>query len=388
MSFLKKFKNRRLQIYLGIAIIICICLGVLSFIDKKKNVSDIQENITETYTIPESEKIFINGSVVPKQSKDFDVPAGAELSSVSVQDGQEVSKGALLFTSKNESIVTQIDGLKSQVEQLKKQKKSLPNTPENSVTIKSLDSDISRLNKEMSSLNSKAYIKTTAPFDGKVYINDAESQTQDLEQPVSASFMSLESTELFMKGQTSEQDFPKLQVDQTVDILVFSTNETLSGRISAISDRPSTSAGGVNSQQGSSSLSYYDVNIQFDSQEKLVNGFHLQASIKVENSSFKIPASAVQEDKKGNKYVFKDIDGILKKQIVDVSTQTEDSAVVRSGLQENDIIIKFPTEDMKEGNPVPGLDGASGNTKDDGEIDNPFEDQPVPDSEEDSQTVG
>jgi len=122
MSFLKKFKNRRLQIYLGIAIIICICLGVLSFIDKKKNVSDIQENITETYTIPESEKIFINGSVVPKQSKDFDVPAGAELSSVSVQDGQEVSKGALLFTSKNESIVTQIDGLKSQVEQLKKQK--------------------------------------------------------------------------------------------------------------------------------------------------------------------------------------------------------------------------------------------------------------------------
>jgi len=94
MSFLKKFKNRRLQIYLGIAIIICICLGVLSFIDKKKNVSDIQENITETYTIPESEKIFINGSVVPKQSKDFDVPAGAELSSVSVQDGQEVSKGA------------------------------------------------------------------------------------------------------------------------------------------------------------------------------------------------------------------------------------------------------------------------------------------------------
>jgi HlyD family secretion protein len=387
MSFLKRFKNRRLQIYLGIAIIICICLGILSFIDKKKNVEDVQNNLTETYTIPESEKIFINGSVVPKQSKDFDVPAGSELSSVSVQDGQEVSKGALLFTSKNEAIVSQIDSLKTQVEQYKKQKKDLPNTPENSITIKTLDSDISRLNKEISTLNNKAYTKTTAPFDGKVYVNDSESQAQNLEQPVSSSLISLESTELYMKGQASEQDFPKLAIDQTVEILVFSTDETLAGRISSISDRPSNSVANMNGQQGST-MSYYDISVQFDSQENLVNGFHIQASVKVENSSFKIPASAIQEDKKGNTYVFKDMDGVIKKQLVDVSTHTENSAVVRSGLEENDVIIKFPTEDMKEGDPVPGSTGSPGNTDKDGSIDNPFENQPDPEPEEDFPTVG
>lgn len=380
---LKKFKNRRLQIYIGIAIIVCLCLGILSFMDKKRNASEVDQSLTETYTIPEGEKIFINGAVVPKQSKNFEVLAGYELSSVSVQDGQTVSKGALLYTSKNESIVTQVDSLKTQIDQLKKQKKTMPNTPENAATISSLDSQISSLNKEMTSLNSKAYIKTTAPFDGKVYVSnsDSDSETQSVDQLTTpSSFISLESTELYMKGQISEQDFSKLKIDQTVDIKVFSTDEELTGRISAISDRPSSSLSGGDMQQGSS-LSYYDISIQFDSQESLINGFHLQASVKVENTSYKIPASAVLKDSKGRTYVFKDLKGTLKKQLVDITTQTEESAIIRNGLEENDVIIKFPTEEMKEGDPVPG--STSTPTSGDGKIDNPFENQPMPEAEDD-----
>ncbi|HBF4537807.1 TPA: efflux RND transporter periplasmic adaptor subunit [Clostridioides difficile] len=340
------FKNKRFKIYAGIAVIILLILGVLAYVDSKNTELQANENFIETYTIPENEKIFINGMVVPKQTKDFNISGDYELSDVNVTNGQKVNQGDLLFTAKNPTIIAEIDSLKSQLSQYKKQKISLSDIAENKDAIASINAQITALNSQIASLDKKAYDRVTAPFDGTVYLND---QTGNPDQPVS--FMTIQGLEFYMKGQASEQDLPKMKIDQMVNILVFSTDQKLTGRISFISDKPSTPNTEMGTQQNT--LSYYDINIAFDNQEGLVNGFHLQASLEVANSSFKIPASCVLKDNK-HSYVFKDLDGILKKQIVDVASQNDDFAVVRGGLEQGDIIIKHPTKEMKEGDPVQG----------------------------------
>ena len=44
-----------------------------------------------------------------------------------------------------------------------------------------------------------------------------------------------------MKGQASEQDLPKLQIDDPVNVTILSTDKKVSGRISVISDIPTSS---------------------------------------------------------------------------------------------------------------------------------------------------
>ncbi len=56
----------------------------------------------------------------------------------------------------------------------------------------------------------------------------------------------------------------------------------------------------------------------------------------------------------------------MKKQIVDVASQNDDFAVVRGGLEQGDIIIKHPTKEMKEGDPVQG-DGVTAGSNNNGD---------------------
>ena len=43
------------------------------------------------------------------------------------------------------------------------------------------------------------------------------------------------------------------------------------------------------------------------------------------------------------------MNGIVKKQLVEIESKNEEFAVVKSGLKENDIILTTPTEEMEEG---------------------------------------
>ncbi len=332
MLFLEKFKNKKFRIIVSLTSVLCVTLGIYFFYKGKDNKinSEEPESFIETYAIPESEKVFINGIVLPKDSKDFTLSDGEEIDQLKVENGQSVKKGSVLFTCKNPSVINEINELKSQVSELKSSQE---------VSDPSISLEINKLNAQIKSLNENAYSKTLAPFDGKVFINE-ESESQ-------SGFITLQTNEFYMKGQASEQDLAKIQVDQTAKVLILSTNKNLTGRISFISERPSTDSSSEYQQQ-SSTLSYYDINIAFDSQEGLVNGFHVQASIKLDNSYSKIPASSILESE-DKYYVFKDLEGILKKQSVEIESRNEEFAVVKSGLKENDIILTTPTEEMEEG---------------------------------------
>lgn len=342
MRIKEKLKSKKVRNGIIVAILITVAGGFIAYSEYKNSepIEETQVNI-EMYSIPESEKIFINGVVIPTQVKDFSIGGEDELSNINVDNGQVVSKGDLLYTCKNNSALAEIENLNIQIEELEKQKSQSVEGMDTQM----LDIEINKLKASVSSLNKKAYTKVTAPFDGKVYLND---QSEGMES--ASSFMTLQSNEFYMKGQASEQDLPKMKVDQGVSVLVFSTNKKVDGYISYISDRPSTNVENAGTSQGS--LSYYDVNIKFNNQENLVNGFHVQATVKVENSIYKVPSTAILKDE-DKYYVLKDMDGIIKKQVVEIQERHEDYSVVKAGLKENDIIIKYPSEEMKEGDVLP-----------------------------------
>lgn len=337
MSFLGKLKNKKVLI--GVGVVIVLATGIFIYNKNKNNNEELGEveNYIETYTIADNEKVFINGKILPTESKDFNPSSEGEISKLNVTNGKIVKKGDLLFTCKNDAILNEIDGLKSQVSELKKS---------NSSDDPLINTEISKLNAQISALDKKAYINTYAPFDGKVYLNEQSENATE-----ATSFMTLQSNQFYMQGQASEQDLSKLQIDDPVDVLVFSTDKKVTGRISFISDRPSSQTNDMN-MGGQGSLSYYDISISFDNQEGLVNGFHVQASIEIRDSLSKIPTSCILRDTNDKPYVFEDKNGILKKQIVEIASTNEEFTVIKSGLDKNDVLVRYPSEDMKEGDPI------------------------------------
>ncbi|MBO3446038.1 efflux RND transporter periplasmic adaptor subunit [Clostridium sp. CCUG 7971] len=339
MSFLEKLKNKKVLIGAGVITIIVLATGIFIYNKNKINNEKLgeTENYIETYTIADNEKVFINGKILPTESKDFNPSSEGEVSKLNVTNGKIVKKGDLLFTCKNDAVLNEIDGLKSQVSELKKS---------NSSDDPLINTEISKLNAQISTLDKKAYINTYAPFDGKVYLNE---KSENAAEPTS--FITLQSNQYYMKGQASEQDLSKLQIDDPVNVLVFSTDKKVTGRISFISDRPSSQANDMN-MGGQGSLSYYDISISFDDQEGLVNGFHVQASIEIRDSLSKIPTSCILRDENDKPYVFESINGILKKQIVEIASTDEELTVVKSGLDKNDVLVRYPSEGMKEGDAI------------------------------------
>ena len=330
MSFFKNLKDKKVKIGIGVILLGALSIGIYYFKSDNTNSSLSDENYVETYTIADNEKIFINGVILPTKSKEFTLPSEDEISKLNVTNGKIVKEGDLLFTVKNEAVIDEIDILKTQINELKKS--NIENDP-------IITSEINKLEAQVSSLDKKAYINTTAPFAGKVYFNEEGSN----------SIITLESSTFYMKGQTSEQDLPKLQIDDPVIVTVLSTNKKVSGRVSLISDRPS-----INQVDNTNpSLSYYDINISFENQENLVNGFHVQACIEITDNLCKVPTTSILRDENDKPYVFESFDGILKKQIVEIHSETDEFTVIKGGLDKKDIIVRYPSEQMSEGDLIP-----------------------------------
>ena len=341
-NFIKNHKK-------GTAVVLVILLAAgfmvgTDYVRRTKEEQKLREKY-EIYKIPAYENIDINGMVTPRESKQYANPENNSLSDISVENGQEVNDGDLLFTTKDNSVIEQINVLKTQLTSLNSQKSRLSKNNKDNINneaIASINAQISSVEAQISALNSSAYVKNTAPFAGKVYINDQNSTD------INTFFISLVSNEFFMKGYVSEDDLEKVQVDQTVSIKVNSSDKKMTGRISYVSDRPTT----TKTKEMKDNLSYYEVDISFEDQEGLVNGFHVDADLEIVSNEYKVPTTAVL--KSGDSaYVMKDLDGILKKQEVTIVKTGKNVTKIVTNLEPGDKILKHPDKSMKEGDAIP-----------------------------------
>ena len=330
MSFFKKFDNK---IIIIASISIILGLSSLFIMNKIVTADDLPSStIPEMYVISDNEKVFVNGMIVPEQSQTFDPQANGTLEKLSVENGDIVKKGELLYSTFDQSILDEIDLFKEQLNTLKNS--NIDNDPVVNV-------EINKLQGQISSLEKKSHEDISAPFDGKIYI-DTNNDMLENDSPL----ITLISNTFYMKGQINEQDLSKLKVEDRCEILIFSNDKKVAGKISFISDKPSSEMGELNS---SNKLSYYDINITFDNQDFLTNGFHTQASIELENESIKIPTSSIITDEENNSFVFISKDNILEKHQVSIISHGNEISKIKPTLLPNTNIIRYPDDEMNDG---------------------------------------
>ena len=345
-GFAKLKSNRKMQIYVGVAaVVVIIAIGGLIIYNNTKHSAT---PVVQTYTIPENEKIFINGIIVPKQSKEIPGPANGSNPDIRVTNGQNVKSGDVLYIVKDEAAIQEIASIKTQISNLINEKRALQAGDPGLVSI---NNQIATLNTSLSTANAKAYTKVKAPFDGKVYLNNSAPSSGSDTGANAAALMTVQSTDYVMNGQISEQDLSKIKKDMTADVTILASGDTVKGRINYISERPQLSSS-TDHGDSAAALSLYNVVLTFDTQEGIVNGYHTQATIEVNTDKYKVPTKAIVNN--GSEiYVFTEVDGHLKKVNVEILSDSEDYSIVSGDLNENDIVVKNPTKTMKDGDPIP-----------------------------------
>ena len=363
-----------------VTVVILAGVGVGSYF-LKQSMNKESVATMEIYTVPSTDKVFVNGKIEPEKVENIFLDATkGTVDKVEVENGDVVEKGDTLFTYKNDQVQSQVEQLelqlnsaKSQKEEINKQnaeaKKQLedlkkaglenqmpqggqmPNLGQNAggeISTGSVDEQIKLLEKQIKALKDKEYYKVTAPIGGKVIL--AESSTNPT-QP----YITVESGDYYISGSVNEKDQPMIKEGQEVQITILSTNKNINGKISSVGNTPIDNGVSLAAQTGAQggaggNMSYYEVKITPDSQEDLTNGFHVQASVNLDKKPIEIPKEAILSVD-NEEFVFKNVDGKLVKQVITYSPKegSEDEVIVSSGLNEEDKIVSNPTPNMKEG---------------------------------------
>ncbi|HII4498651.1 TPA: efflux RND transporter periplasmic adaptor subunit [Clostridium perfringens] len=363
-----------------VTVVILAGVGVGSYF-LKQSMNKESVATMEIYTVPSTDKVFVNGKIEPEKVENIFLDATkGTVDKVEVENGDVVEKGDTLFTYKNDQVQSQVEQLelqlnsaKSQKEEINKQnaeaKKQLedlkkaglenqmpqggqiPNLGQSAggeLSTGNVDEQIKLLEKQIKALKDKEYYKVTAPIGGKVILAESSGNPT---QP----YITVESGDYYISGSVNEKDQPKIKEGQEVQITILSTNKNINGKISSVGNTPIDNGASLAAQTGAQggaggNMSYYEVKITPDSQEDLTNGFHVQASVNLDKKPIEIPKEAILSVD-NEEFVFKNVDGKLVKQVITYSPKegSEDEVIVSSGLNEEDKIVSNPTPNMKEG---------------------------------------
>ena len=376
--------------YVVIGAIILVSTVSIYLVKVASDNSQVKSSSIETTMVGDSsQKIYINGMIEPIENKNIylDTSKG-KVDTVSVTDGQAVNAGDVLFTYKNDTITSQIEEFNGQISTYQTQKERLENKKKDSnnkltekknslsnlksnpqdetiiASIQSLEAEVQGLETEISSYNDQLdTINDSIKDCNKKIENLKKDESVEVKADISGVvdivgskddytnvFISITSNDLYIKGSVNEKYVEKLKKEQEAEVLVIANNSTIKAKVDEISKKPSNGSSAIGSSMDTSanSLSNYDVTLLLDSQENILDGYHVQATIFEEEKELKIPKEAIIEEN-GETFVYKVEDGVLKKQNVEYEDSENDDAKILSGLEEGEEVVTNPTEDTKEG---------------------------------------
>lgn len=375
--------------YVVIGAIILVSTVAIYLVKATSDNSQVKSSSIETTMVGDSsQKIYINGMIEPIENKNIylDTSKG-KVDTISVTDGQPVNAGDVLFTYKNDTITSQIEEFNGQISTYQTQKERLENKKKDSnnkltekknslsnlksnpqdetiiASIQSLEAEAQGLETEISSYNDQLdTINDSIKDCNKKIENLKKDESIEVKADISGVvailgskddytnvFISISSNDLYIKGSVSEKYVERLKKEQEAEVLVIANNSTIKAKVDEISKKPSTSSSiGSSMDASANSLSNYDVTLLLDSQENILDGYHVQATVFEEEKELKIPKEAIIEEN-GETFVYKVEDGALKKQNVEYEDSENDDAKILSGLEEGEEVVTNPTEDTKEG---------------------------------------
>lgn len=313
-------------------------------VEAKVETSNKSEGV-DMYTIPSSDKVFINGMVVPSQTETFSFTTeDGSMENIKVQSGEYVDKGYHMFSYRNTEKEEEIKKKEEEIASIEKDIKELQeNATENRQQIIYLNNKIKDIKEEINKLKEEVITNVYAPFSGEIHIE----QLGDSSEGSNALTIMLDSKDFYLEGKVSEQDLAKVKEGTSVDVYLFATKETVKGTVNYISKRPDVV---LDEESRNANLSKYRVKISFNDQTNLVNGYHAQAKINTTLKEIKIPVTSIITEGE-EQYVLVDEMGVAKKRVIKATfEETDEMAVVTEGLYENEMIVRNIKESkMKDG---------------------------------------
>ncbi|EHP49153.1 biotin/lipoyl-binding protein [Clostridium perfringens] len=106
-----------------VTVVILAGVGVGSYF-LKQSMNKESVATMEIYTVPSTDKVFVNGKIEPEKVENIFLDATkGTVDKVEVENGDVVEKGDILFTYKNDQVQSQVEQLELQLNSAKNQKR-------------------------------------------------------------------------------------------------------------------------------------------------------------------------------------------------------------------------------------------------------------------------
>ncbi|MEB7781253.1 efflux RND transporter periplasmic adaptor subunit [Mammaliicoccus fleurettii] len=351
-----------------IGIIALLLLVGIAFIIKQTTgeVNDKKDGY-DTYEVKEESPLNISGKAAPTKIKTYNNndQLGDFVSTV-VEDGQKVKQGDQLINynindQKRQNSQEKVDESQKKVDQ---DYQNINQQPNNNDLQKTLSKDLDILNdtqKQLSKYNSQVNESMYASFDGKVEMdNDNEANSGE---PI----LKLVSDEAQIKTSISEFDINKIKIGDSVDISVSSTGGEGKGKVTKISELPTSyedksqeSTMGASESEGetpeTSNPTAHNPSVGKDNSKYQVTVGKINIPIRSGFSTEgKIPLDAIKLPKsvltKGNHVFVLDKNNKVEKRHINITRQNGE-IFVEKGLNSGEKLIVSPKKTLNNSEKV------------------------------------
>ena len=319
----------------------------LAILDVKKeealvSVAALKDTIFSHY-------LEIQGSVDTKQNILVQPEYSGILTSLTVKAGQQVAKGQILGRVDDAGMTQQLGNAENQYALAKTTFERQKNLWDKKIgsEIQYLQAQTQMISAQKGVAQIRAQLAKTvirAPFSGT--IDDVFVEKGQVVAPSAQGLMRIVNLgNMFVSTSVPETYIGKLKVGTEVDVYLTSLGKTYKGKVRQIGNF-------VNPSNRS-----FGIEVSVPNPENLLRPNQvakLKITDYVNKNAIVVPTGIIQEDNKGNKYIYvvegsNEKTGTAKKIIVEVGKSSDNVTEILSGLSANDIIVIDGVNNISEG---------------------------------------
>ena len=316
-------------------------------IDNKYFSYEVGTNTFESY-------IEADGSVKSDNTKKIYVQQSLQVDKVLVKLGDYVKKGQVLLTfnsSDRDEVIRNIAKESANLSQLERNynsyKKLYAAGGAARIDYQTIETSIQQSRIAIAQYRAnldKMPIDIISPVDGTITALTADENYRVNTQ---VNLLEIEDlTNVYVSTQVPEYSIKNLAVGQKAEVTLKSSDKKYQGTVTEVST--------VSSDSSTDTAAYVDVKVKVDATQldkNFIPGF--KASVKIITSSkqnvLSIPRASIGEDEQGNKYVWKIVNGTVKKIIIKVGESNQDLIEILSGIAKGDKILEIMSTTLKDG---------------------------------------
>ena len=316
-------------------------------IDNKYFSYEVGTNNFESY-------IEADGSVKSDNTKKIYVQQSLQVEKVLVKLGDYVKKGQILLTfnsSDRDEVIRNIAKESANLSQLETNynsyKKLYAAGGAARIDYQTIETSIQQSRIAIAQYRAnldKMPIDIISPVDGTITALTADENYRVNTQ---VNLLEIEDlTNVYVSTQVPEYSIKNLAVGQKAEVTLKSSDKKYQGTVTEVST--------VSSESSTDTAAYVDVKVKVDVTQldkNFIPGF--KASVKIITSSkqnvLSIPRASIGEDEQGNKYVWKIVNGTVKKAIIKARESNQDLIEILSGIAKGDKILEIMSTTLKDG---------------------------------------